>query len=55
MGDLVILPAPRRIAISEMFSFEPALQTKHPFFLQADVLEVRVVSFITAIVFFETH
>ena len=38
-----------------MLGPEPAFETKHFFFFQADVLEVWVVRFVTTIVFFETH
>lgn len=55
VGYFVILSAPRGLAMPEMLEFEPAFDAEDSFLLQADVLEVRGMSLVAAIVFFKTH
>jgi hypothetical protein len=51
MGNFVVLPAPRRLAVPIVLHLVPTFQAKDSLVLQTDVLKLIRMLLVTAIVF----
>ena len=55
MGYFRVWPTSRRLAVSKMLHFKPALETKYFLLSQANILKLLIVRRVTRIVFFKAH